>query len=70
MAIGLGIVLIVLGLVFVLEAVTVDIPGLDEPTFGWILLLVGILGVVLSLVTTHQRNHTTHVEERRHDAPL
>lgn len=69
MAIGLGIVLIVLGLILVLEAVTIDVPGIDEPTLGWILLLVGILGIVISLVVNQQRTKSTVVEERRYDAP-
>ena len=69
MAIGLGIVLLVLGLVLVLDAVNVDVPAIDEPTLGWILLLVGILAVVISLVVTHQRTRCSHVEERRYDAP-
>lgn len=69
MAIGLGIVLIVIGLVFVLDAITVDIPALDEPTFGWILLLVGVLGIVISLIVNQQRSRRTSVEERRYDAP-
>lgn len=68
MAIGLGILLIVLGLIFVLDAITVDIPGVEEPTLGWILLLVGILGIVISLVVNQQRTRSTHVEERRYDA--
>lgn len=69
MVIGLGIVLIVIGLIFVLEAITVDIPSLDEPTLGWILLVVGILAIVISLIVNQQRSRRSTVEEHRYDAP-
>jgi hypothetical protein len=32
---------------------------------GWILIIAGALGIVLGLITTRSRNHTTVVEERR-----
>lgn len=68
MAIGLGIVLLVLGLVLVLGAV--DLPaGVDDVvatnTLGWILIIAGVLALVLSLILNQQSRRTTHVEERR-----
>ena len=49
MGIGGGIVLIVLGLIFLLNVIQVDIPGLNEYMLGMILVLGGVLTVVLSL---------------------
>jgi uncharacterized membrane protein HdeD (DUF308 family) len=68
--IGLGVILLVIGLVFVLDVV--DLPGeVDEvvatTTLGWILIAGGVLAIVLSLVINMQRSRTTHVEERRTD---
>ena len=34
-------------------------------TVGWILILAGALGIVLGLIATRSRSHTTVVEERR-----
>lgn len=68
MAIGLGIILLVLGLILLLGAV--DLPSSVEDavatdTLGWILAVAGALALVLSLVLNAQRQRTTHVEERR-----
>jgi membrane protein DedA with SNARE-associated domain len=68
MGIGLGLVFVVIGLILVLGVVP-DIPHVDDVTLGWILLVVGILGIVLALVLNMQRSRTTHVEERRYDSP-
>jgi hypothetical protein len=68
MGIGLGIVLLLLGLILVLGVIP-DIPSIDDPTLGWILLVVGVVALVLSLVLNQQRSRTTHVEERRFDNP-
>lgn len=70
MAIGLGIILLVLGLILVLGVI--DMPAsvtdvVETGTLGWILLAAGILALVLSLVLQRQRTNTTHVEERRTD---
>ncbi len=69
MGVGLGIVLVVLGLIFGLDVVS--IPGLDEhvdtATLGWILLAAGVLAIVLALVMNKQRGETRHVEERHVD---
>jgi uncharacterized membrane protein HdeD (DUF308 family) len=69
MAIGLGIVLLVAGLVFLLDVVTLDIPNVADETLGWVLLVAGVLAIVLSLVINQQRNRRTIVEERGYDAP-
>jgi hypothetical protein len=68
MAIGLGIILLVLGLILLLGAI--DLPASVEDavatdTLGWILVIAGALALVLSLVLNAQRRRTTHVEERR-----
>jgi Domain of unknown function (DUF6458) len=69
MAIGTGIALLVLGLVLVL-GVLPDIPNVDDVTLGWILLVVGVLGLVLSLVINAQRSRRTVVEERPYEPPV
>ena len=66
MGLGVGILLVVVGLVLILQ-VFPDIPNVDDVTLGWILLAVGVLGIVLALIMNAQRSRTTHVEERRYD---
>ena len=66
MGIGLGIVMLVIGLVLVLNVVP-DIPGVNDSTLGWILVVVGALAIVLALVMNQQRSRTKHIEERRYD---
>ncbi|MCZ4499660.1 MAG: hypothetical protein JWQ74_2213 [Marmoricola sp.] len=65
MAIGLGIVLILAGLVLVTDVLTVDLSGVNDSSLGWVLLAVGILAIALSLVVNQQRSRRTVVEERR-----
>ncbi len=69
MAIGLGVVLIVVGAI-ILWALNLDLSWVEDSTLGWILIVAGILTVILSLVVNAQRGRqrTTHVEERRYDA--
>ena len=67
MAIGLGIVLIVLGLVLVLDAVHFDTSVVDTGTLGWILLVAGVLAIVISLIVSQQRTRSTTVVEERRD---
>jgi len=69
MGIGVGVVLLVLGLILVLDVIQFDINFIQDETLGWILLIVGILGIVLSLVMNAQRSRTRHVEDRRYDGP-
>jgi hypothetical protein len=64
MGIGVGIFLLVIGLVLVL-GVLPDIPQVDDVTLGWILLVVGALGIVLVLIMNAQRSRQTVVTERR-----
>ena len=68
MGIGVGIALLVVGLILVFQVVP-DIPGVADTTLGRILVVVGALAVVLALIINQQRSRTTHVEERRYDAP-
>jgi len=65
MAIGLGIVLIVAGLILVLDAVNWDTSAVDTETLGWILLVAGVLAIVISLIVNAQRGRTTAVVEQR-----
>ena len=69
MGIGTGIALIAIGLVLVLGVVP-DIPHVNDVTLGWILLVVGALGLVLSLVINAQRRRSTHVVERYDEPPV
>ena len=68
MGIGIGILLLVIGLILVLDAITLPdsvTDVIDAGTIGWICVIVGALGLVLALVMNRQRSKTTHVEERR-----
>ena len=67
MSIGGGIALIVLGLIFVLNVVQVDIPWINEYALGLILIFGGIAAILLSL--TVWRGRGTRVVERRIDDP-
>lgn len=53
MRIGTSIGLIALGLILAL-AVRVDLGGIDLQLVGWILTIVGIIGLVASLVLARQ----------------
>ena len=70
MGFGVGIVLLVLGAILVTGAV--DLPAsvddvIATTTVGWILILAGVLGIVLGLIATRSRSHTTIVEEHHRD---
>jgi len=66
MAIGLGIVLLVLGLVLDLDVVNLDIKHVDDHALGTILIVAGVLAIILSLIVNAQRSRTsTVVEDRR-----
>lgn len=66
MYIGLGIVLLVLGLVFALDVITVDMNYIDEGALGTILIIGGILAILLSLfMSDRYRRRTTVVEQPR-----
>jgi hypothetical protein len=47
--IGVSIFLIALGAILAF-AVTAEVAGLDVQTVGWILLAVGVIGLVLSMI--------------------
>jgi hypothetical protein len=49
MGIGGGITLIVLGLIFMMNVIEVEIPALNEYSLGVILVLGGIAAIALSL---------------------
>ena len=49
MGLGVGIFLTALGAILAF-AVSADVSGVNIHTIGWILLIVGIAGVVLSLI--------------------
>ena len=68
MGIGIGIVLIVLGAIF-LFALNVDIPFFTDDTLGIILIVAGVIAVVLALVMNAQRGRTRHVQENRYEGP-
>lgn len=60
MSIGAGILLFVIGAVLAF-AVDVDIPGIEDNTLGYILMLAGVLVAVLSLAMTRRTHRTTAV---------
>jgi len=65
MVIGLGVVLLVIGLVLVLDAVTIDLSYVNDHVLGGILIAAGVVAIVLSLIVNAQRaRQTTVVEER------
>ena len=64
MAIGLGVVLLVLGAIFTF-ALEVGIPGLGEDALGLILMAAGVLSIVLGFFQLHSRQHQHHVVEDR-----
>jgi len=66
MAIGLGILLLVLGLILALDVVTVDLGFINDGALGAILIFAGILAIVVSLIVGQQRSRHTVVEEHRH----
>jgi uncharacterized membrane protein HdeD (DUF308 family) len=68
MGIGLGILLIVIGAIF-LFALNVDIPFFSDNTLGIILIVAGALALVIALVMQAQRGRTKHVQENRYDGP-
>lgn len=68
MGIGGGITLIVLGLIFMMNVIQVDVPFVNEYALGVILILGGIAAVVLSL-TIWRGGRTTRVVERDVSGP-
>ena len=77
MRIGSSLVLIAVGAILKF-AVTASVSGVNLPTVGVVLMVVGIAGVVLSLImaSTTRRTHVVHqsarvddVEPQRVDEP-
>ena len=62
MAIGFGVLLIVIGAIFAF-ALEVDLSFIDDNTLGWILIIAGVIALVFSLVINTQRTRVTHVDE-------
>lgn len=66
MGIGLGVLLVVVGAIF-MWALNVNLSFIDDYTFGLILFVVGIVAIVLSLIMNFQSRRTKVVEQRRYD---
>ena len=66
MGIGVGIVLIVIGAIW-LFAINVDLPFVADDTLGIILIAAGALALILALIMQAQRTRTKHVQENRFD---
>ena len=69
MGIGVSIFLVALGAILAF-AVNAEVSGLDIQTVGWILLAVGVIGLVLSMIFWSSwggpggvRRRTTYVED-------
>lgn len=69
MGIGFGIGMVLVGLVLVLRVVEVDIPYVDDYSLGILLIVLGIIGIVLTLMVWNRASRSTVVEERRVDDP-
>jgi hypothetical protein len=62
MRLGTGIVLLALGAILTF-ALDVDVSGIDLQVVGWILMLVGALGIVLELAVWGPRQRrVTHTD--------
>jgi uncharacterized membrane protein HdeD (DUF308 family) len=68
MGIGTGVVLIVIGAIF-LFALNINIPYVSDNTLGIILIVAGAITLILALVMNAQRSHTSHVQENRYQGP-
>jgi hypothetical protein len=71
MGIGVSLILVAVGAILAL-AVNTDVSGLNIHTVGWIVLIVGAVGLVLSMIFWSswagpgywtQRRRTTYVDE-------
>jgi uncharacterized membrane protein YidH (DUF202 family) len=69
MGIGFGIGMVLVGLILVLRVVQVDIPYVDDYSLGILLIVLGIIGIVLTLMVWNRASRSTVVEERRVDDP-
>ncbi|MDP9397707.1 MAG: DUF6458 family protein [Actinomycetota bacterium] len=64
MGIGASIVLIAVGLILAL-AVEFDLNGLDIQVIGWILTVVGIIGLIMTAVIFGPRRRSAEFVEER-----
>ena len=71
MRLGTGIVLLALGAILTF-ALNVDVRGIDLQVVGWILMLVGALGIVLELAVwgPRQRRVTRTTDAEPAGAPV
>ncbi len=67
MGVGISIFLLALGAILAF-AVTGEVSGIDIDVVGYVLMAVGVAGIIISLVLMNQRSNTSHrvVEERRY----
>ena len=72
--VGIGVSILVIAVGAILAfAVSAEVSGVDVQTIGWILLIVGIIGLVLSMIFwsswggpgywSSSRRRTTYVDE-------
>jgi hypothetical protein len=69
MAIGLGVVLGLVGLVLMLDVVAYDIPNVADERLGLLLLVAGVLAVGLSLLWSAMVSRRDRVVEHRQEPP-
>ncbi len=70
MGLGVGLLLVAVGAILAF-AVNAEVSGLDISTIGWILMIVGVVGVILSMIFWSSwggpggmaRRRTTYVDE-------
>jgi hypothetical protein len=67
MALGLGFVLLLAGLVLVLDVVAYDIPRVDDYQLGVLLLIVGAAAIILTLVIGAMQSRRSTIEEHHYD---
>ncbi len=70
MAIGLGIILLLVGLVLVLDVIAYDIPRVADEQLGVLLIVIGIVAILVSLfysgiITRRRDTRVEHVHDDR-----
>jgi uncharacterized membrane protein YedE/YeeE len=68
MRIGSSIALIAIGAILAFALAPGLIPFVDQVLIGYILMAVGVLGLIISIIMAGRTRRTDHVVERR-DAP-
>ena len=69
MGIGSGIGMLLIGLILVLRVVQVDIPFVDDYQLGVLLIVLGIVGIVLTMLAWNRTSRSHVIEERRVNDP-